>query len=427
MDNLSLLKELQELRLQRMLEEQRRGNHALLLLQQQQDMERTLAQQFASEGLRNQAVGNNVLQMNAANPIDIECRNIIALQEELKRQENRKRLEQILSAKMQEESILHQLQNQNNFQNNAAEQLLSHFAELNKNISRQEAVVANPGYTQTQNTVNFSADLAETLRASMMNNNSNNSRNNVQETIMNLLSQKKPIHHPHHEKNGMNQQLNLQDSNILAILSNLDRGGNNSIQNSNLQNLRELIQHQLQQASLPQQDILERKLPETQGLNFPIESQLINNLLNKNRDVPKESEPQVTKESERQVTKKSLKEPAIRYFNNGNEVDKNGQEISHLPSKKRKLSHQSDSSSDNQKQEQHSKSAQVRHGPPKKRNLGMQLSSQLSQSTYASSNSDSNGSDGDDTSKTPEEKVPVEKEEDRVDAANVLLGLMKRN
>lgn len=287
--------------------------------------------------------------------------------------------------------------------------------------------MANPGYTQPQNTVNFSADLAETLRASMMNNNSNNSRNNVQETIMNLLSQKKPIHHPHHEKNGMNQQLNLQDSNILAILSNPDRGGNNSIQNSNLQNLRELIQHQLQQASLPQQDILERKLPETQGLNFPIESQLINNLLNKNRDVPKESEPQVTKESERQVTNKSLKEPAIRYFNNGNEVDKNGQEISHLPSKKRKLSHQSDSSSDNQKQEQHSKSAQVRHGPPKKRNLGMQLSSQLSQSTYASSNSDSNGSDGDDTSKTPEEKVPVEKEEDRVDAANVLLGLMKRN
>ena len=69
------------------------------------------------------------------------------------------------------------------------------------------------------------------------------------------------------------------DSNILAILSNLDRGGNNSIQNSNLQNLRELIQHQLQQASLPQQDILERKLPETQGLNFPIESlNLINQI-----------------------------------------------------------------------------------------------------------------------------------------------------
>ena len=35
--------------------------------------------------------------------------------------------------------------------------------------------------------------------------------------------------------------------------------------------------------------------------------------------------------------------------------------------------------------------------------------------------------DGEDTSKTPEEKFPVEKEEDRVDAANVLLGLMKRN
>lgn len=150
MDNLSLLKELQELRLQRMLEEQRRGNHALLLLQQQQDMERTLAQQFASEGLRNQAVGNNVLHMNAANPIDIECRNIIALQEELKRQENRKRLEQILSAKMQEESILHQLQNQNNFQKNAAEQLLSHFAELNKNISSRSGRGESRIYTTSK-------------------------------------------------------------------------------------------------------------------------------------------------------------------------------------------------------------------------------------------------------------------------------------
>lgn len=428
MDNLSLLKELQELRLQRMLEEQRRGNHALLLLQQQQDMERTLAQQFASEGLRNQGMGNNTLQMNTNNPIDIECRNIIALQEELKRQENRKRLEQILSQKMQEESLLNQLRNQNNFQHNAAEQILSRFAELNKTLSRQEAVVANQGYTQPQHNVNFSADLAETLRASMMNHSSNNNRNNVQETIMNFLSQKKQIHQPHPENNGMNQQLNLQDPNIHAILSNLGLGGNNSIQNSNIQNLQEQIQNKLKQASLPQQGALERKLTKTQGLTSPIDSsQFINNFLNKHGDVRKESERQDPKESERQVPKKSPKEPAIRYFNNGNEVDEKGQEISHLPSKKRKLSHQSDASSDSQKQEQLSKTAQVRHRPPKKRNLGIQLSSQLSQSTYASSNSDSNASDGEDTSKTPEEKVPVEKEEDRVDAANVLLGLMKRS
>ena len=430
MDNLSLLKEIQELRLQRMLEEQRRGNHSLVLLQQQQDMERTLAQQFASEGLRNQALGNNTLQMNTDNPIDIECRNIIALQEELKKQENRKRLEQILRAKMQEESILNQLRNQNNFQNNAAEQLLSRFAELNKTLSRQEAVVANQGYAQPQHNVNFSADLAETFRASMMNNNSNNNSNNVQEAIMNLLSQKTPIHQPHPENIGMNQQLNLQDPNILAILSNLGMSGNNSVQNSNIQNLQEQIQNKLKQPIVPEQDVLKRKLIETQGLNLPLDNQLIKNLLSQNRDVRKVSEHQVSKESERQVPKKSPKEPSIRYFNNGNEVDKNGQEISHLPSKKRKLSHQSDSSSDNQKQEQLSKSVQMRHGPPKKRNLGMQLSSersQLSQSTYASSNSDSNGSDGNDSSKTPEEKFPVEKEEDRVDAANVLLDLMKRN
>jgi len=465
------MNDIQDVRAQRILEDQRR-RQALLLLQQQQEIEKTLSE-ITAQGMRNQPQNNQFFQGPSVNAIDIECRNIIALQEELKRQENRKRVEEVLQAKMQEQAILSQLQKQSTVQQQSAtEQLLSHFAELNSIVARQEALgamrnqssgcQATSSYNNNNNN-NNNFDLLNRLRNGSPNGYSNNGHGNgsdnlnysPQDLINSLLSQRNDggMQGLAQHLNGQNlgPQASLSDSAILARLTQTAAANNTTLPNATLQ----AIRNQFGQGRSPSSSLLAGK-----GAGFS----------DQNPHPP----PSSSSAQQEMQQPRNAGAPEIRYFNNGGEVNQNGDVLAQLPGKKRKvmteqiISIDCNSSAETRsanktrpkkkpKQELPPKPIEVKFehhaGPPKKRNRNYNLSSQVSQITNDDSNSiDSNGSAIDnsngnngghhsdllgsmfkpklkqetETETKPAQKTHEDKEEDKLDAANVLLGLMKR-
>ena len=480
------MKDLQDARAQRILEDQRR-RQALLLLQQQQEIEKTLSE-ISSQDMRNQHHNNQYFQGPSVNAIDMECRNIIALQEELKRQENRKRVEEVLQAKMQEQALLSQFQKQSTMQQSATEQLLSHFAELNSIVARQEALGAmrdqsngsqGASSNNNNNNNNSNFDLLNRLRNGSPNGNSNNGHghgsNNLnyspQDLINSLLSQQRNdggLQGLAQHLNGQNlgQQASLSDSALLARLSQAAAASNNTLPNATLQAIRNQFgqgnnspsTNPNAQPNIDQRNILSSLLA-GKGAGFS----------NQNSHPP----PSSSSAQQEMQQPRNAGAPEIRYFNNGGEVNHNGDVLAQLPGKKRKVmteqiisidcSSSAETRNANQtrpkkkpKPDLPPKPVEVKFehhaGPPKKRNRNHNLSSQISQITNDDSNSiDSNGSALDSSNgnnggrhsnllgsmfkpklKQETEAKPAaqnaneDKEGDKLDAANVLLGLMKR-
>ena len=463
-NNFHFMNDLQDARAQRILEDQRR-RQALLLLQQQQEIEKTLSE-ISSQDMRNQHHNNQYYQGPNVNAIDMECRNIIALQEELKRQENRKRVEEVLQAKMQEQALLSQFQKQSTMQQSATEQLLSHFAELNSIVARQEALGAmrnqsngsQGASSNNNNNSNSNFDLLNRLRNGSPNGNSNNGHghgsNNFnyrqQDLINSLLSKQRNdggLQGLAQHLNGQNlgQQASLSDSALLARLSHAAAASNNSLPSATLQAIRNQFgqgnnsstPNPNAQPNIDQRDILSSLLA-GKGAGF-----------NQNPHPP----PSSSSAQEEMQQPRNAGAPEIRYFNNGGEVKHNGDVLAQLPGKKRKVMTEQIISIDRSSSTETRNANQARPkkmlkpasppkpvevkfehhaGPPKKRNRNHNLSSQISQITNDDSNSiDSNGSaldnpNGNNGGRSTAQNANEDKEGDKLDAANVLLGLMKR-
>lgn len=481
------MNDLQDARAQRILEDQRR-RQALLLLQQQQEIEKTLSE-ISAQGMRNQHQNNQYFQGPSVNAIDIECRNIIALQEELKRQENRKRVEEVLQAKMQEQALLSQLQKQSTMQQSATEQLLSHFAELNSIVARQEALGAmrdqsngsQGNSSNNNNNHNNNFDLLNRLRNGSPNGNSNSGHghgsNNLnfsqQDLINSLLSQQRNdggLQGLAQHLNGQNlgQQASLSDSAILARLTQAAAANNNTLPNATLQAIRNQF-GQGNNSPSPNPNPNAQPSVDQRNILSSLLAGKVAGFSNQNPHLP----PSSSSAQQEMQQPRNVGAPEIRYFNNGGEVNHNGDVLAQLPGKKRKVmseqiisldcnSSTETKSADQTRQKKKPKpelppkpvEVKFEHhaGPPKKRNRNYNLSSQISQITNDDSNSiDSNGSALDNSNgnnggrhsdllgsmfkpklKQETETKPAaqnaneDKEGDKLDAANVLLGLMKR-
>uniref|UniRef100_A0A7S3Q1E3 Uncharacterized protein n=1 Tax=Chaetoceros debilis TaxID=122233 RepID=A0A7S3Q1E3_9STRA len=148
--------------------EEHRKQQALLLLQQQQQQPVLLDKALSGLNPRGASTGHSLDPINdlashanagylrasgmfGQNPVDLETRSILYLQEELKRQESRRKAEELLQQSMQEQAILvelqkhaemqhhqHHQQQQQYHQHAAADQLLSGFSDLDHLVARQE-------------------------------------------------------------------------------------------------------------------------------------------------------------------------------------------------------------------------------------------------------------------------------------------------
>jgi len=173
-----------EIRVQQLLEEQR-NQQALLLLRQQREIELNFPDldtcplsgiglnnqisgqgsnlpfnQYSDTAIRNTTMNGNCF-INQGNPtksqVQIECRNIILLQEELERQlelkfnggqaynipnvANQDVLSELVKVQqLQQQQQLHQLQQQEQESKASAERLLAQFLELDQLVSRQESI-----------------------------------------------------------------------------------------------------------------------------------------------------------------------------------------------------------------------------------------------------------------------------------------------
>jgi hypothetical protein len=459
--NLGMVGDLQDVRAHRILEEQRR--QAFMVLQQQ-EIDKTISE-ISAQGMRHQPQQKWPRQGSGVNPIDIECRNIIALQEELKRQENRKRVEEFLQAKMQEQALLSHLQKQGNRAQSTDEQIISHFAELNNIAARQEALgrsAGNPG-----SSFNNNSNLLNRLR-----NESGNGSN--QEHLINSLLSQRNGGGMQGSTLGQSQQINrqqfsqhsLSDSEILMRLTQA-AAVNNNLPNGNFQALRNQLGGR--HMSPPPQSNLDR-------CNSILEQTLSNahtsRVAGNSAGFSSPSAlPPTSSSSSTQIDLQHSKPdtPVIRYFNDGAEVNQNGDEISHLSGKKRKgpatgsnsmknIRNYNRRRSPNMKlmQELRQKNDEVKAEQVateqvanflKKRNQKYQLPSQVLQSKNDGSHKDNdNGSDNNngphsnrrgsmfkpnpisdqDKEASKPSRTDADKEEDKLDAANVLLGFMKR-
>ncbi len=141
MDQYAILNKQGAFEAQQILEEQRR-QQALLLLQPQQLLDKTLTP-ISDLGPRAPGNFSNSTAVYRSNPLDIECRNIIALQEELKRQEIKRKAEEIINQKVHEQALLLELQKHAAVQQqqNSTNHLLGRFAELDQLVTKQDLLV----------------------------------------------------------------------------------------------------------------------------------------------------------------------------------------------------------------------------------------------------------------------------------------------
>ncbi len=140
---------------QQILEEQRR-QQALLLLQPQQLLDKTLAPINDLGGPRGPHFTNSAAVYRSS-PLDIECRNIIALQEELKRQEIKRKAEEIINQKVHEQALLLELQKQAAVQQqqNTTNHLLGRFAELDQLVTKQDLLARLTQEQQQRSALNL--------------------------------------------------------------------------------------------------------------------------------------------------------------------------------------------------------------------------------------------------------------------------------
>ena len=433
MNQFSLLDDIQDAKTQRILDEQRK-HQALLLLQQQKDLDQTFPE-LAAPVARSQ-FNNHILQ-RGFNPIDIECRNIIALQEELKRQESRRRAEEVIQAKMQEQALLVELQKQAVMQQSATEQMLNQFVELDNQfgkldnlVARQEAIRALGGQIPT--------DFLNNIGIRDLRTSSSNNSTNQDELLRSILAQE-------HNIPGLQglRQLNgqfrmqsplLANSNIVSSVQALERSTQAEIFGDSL--------------SLGRQSNFN-----DEGLRFP-NGTFDRNITESRQLLSMNAGVHLNRPN---LVRKDPETPSIRFFNNGNEVNQNGEALQGPGRrKKRKIADENQctvkdvSFPDHKKKRQnaspdHGKvnvKKEMRHAmPPKKNGLKLRkyLSSKASKEsvskleTLEAPNPHFGPQSDHIPPKIKQEKRQVTqktnniKEEDKLDAANVLLGLMKNS
>lgn len=116
-----------EAHVQQIVQEEERLRHL-----QQDVLNSIISQQMTSSRLQNRMPQGNL------NRIDIERRNIMVLQEELRRQEEKKRAQEVLKATLEEQALLGELQQQA-FLQNATKEYLAQLRELDQISLRQES------------------------------------------------------------------------------------------------------------------------------------------------------------------------------------------------------------------------------------------------------------------------------------------------
>jgi hypothetical protein len=300
MDQASFLnRSIKILKAQQIMEEEQR-----LRLLQQDMLECAFSQQMSSS-----QVNNQILQ-GGYNPVDIERRNILVLQEELRRQEERRRAQEVLRATLEEQALLEELQQQAVLQQNATKQLLSQFAELDQLAVRQEAINSRTMQNGDQ-----------AFGARMRSSSGNNSFLNQQDLMHSVLAQTQNF--------GLDdpRQFNVQsclqtrpsaESNILSHFAN-------DLSASSMLALRDNMPLDL--ASCYQSDICN----DAPGMRSNMGQMLSNNIpmQNLNRGARLQD-----------FSRKNPEDTSIRYFNNGNDVSYNGDVLALSSTKKRKVKEQ---------------------------------------------------------------------------------------
>jgi hypothetical protein len=405
------MRSIQKLKEQQIAEEEQR-----LRLLQQDMLDRVFSQQMASS-----QVGSQII-CNGYDPVDVERRNIIALQEELRRQVERKRAEEVLRAKLEEQALLDELHVQAALQQNAAKQLLSHFAEIDQLGARQDTIHS---------------------RGAIQNHNSS-----FENVLLNGHSARQDLMH-----SALAQSQNLQIDglrNCASVESNFFPDIPNNFGTSSAQPLRNNLQGNLPfEMKTNPRDVV-------QGLHNNLGRML----------ATKMSDQSSIRNNGLQNTSRNNQTGAnIRYFNDGNEVNYKGDVLALNSMKKRKAELVANSYRGNQtkrptskkrkspkihedvkvevKRESNSDQIQqplIKKNPMKlSKYLSSRVSKEIKQDPDAKNDSKSTDMPGPRSdligSKFLQKPVKGKKEsnshgannekEDKLDAANVLLGLMK--
>ena len=439
MNQFSFFNNPQDAKTQRILEDQRRRqqHQAILLLQHQQEMDHTFSE-MAGPGTMRTQFGNQLL--HGANPIDIECRNIIALQEELRRQENKRRAEEVLHAKMQEQALLMELQKQATMQQTAAEQLLSQFVELDQLVIRQELLQYGQHQGQGGGGGGNSASAfnLDNLRSGSGHGNSNSNNFTSQELINYMRCQGQNQNQSFGALQGLDQfhgHPNLQSplnetSSFLSSLSHANPIPSGLL--SSMQPRKNLSAGMLHHPNFQGGD--------SRGLSSNLERQIADAHAVLSVTAPRSAD------TLHDLPRKIPGAPAIRYFNNGNEVNHNGTTNPvQIESKKRKVRREEVISIDCDTPDIPKKkvcaqvTVKIEHhaAPPQKGALKLRKywSSQakeesekvISARAAPGPHADLIGSmfPHKKTKKVKVEATCNDKEEDKLDAANALLGFMK--
>lgn len=281
LDNLNI----QELKAQQMIEEQR-----LRLLQQ--DMDNAVSQMTAAQF-------NNQLYRGGFDQADFERRNIIALQEELRQLEDRRRAEEILRAKIEEQALLEELKQRQAAiqQQNASEQL---FAELDHLMSRRDAMNA-----------------LDTHRLALGGNRGcNDNFTNQQDIMRSLLFQNNNI--DPRATSPVDDFSRFQQSPHISDIANFSRLVDDHAIPS-MQARRHAMQAQAMMVPELASSI-ETNLHRVDVANRNVERNMDPNFL---RNFP--TKPPMGHEGARHATtRKAANSQPIRFFNNGNEVKHNG-------------------------------------------------------------------------------------------------------